>query len=230
MVARIVEMELNDADAMREDGPTVLCFPVNATLEDVFQASICADLRDLFQHTLNGPLTPEKRRTLTIQQTLAAPDLAPRWIGALVALDTHVSFMKDINDVMQLEHYLAHQPDQAVAVCVPLNVPGRMWCETQIAPADGSILSAMAVVDLNTNGTVRSARLSLTGLGVSPVSMHESIKPLHGQPLTEDTVNAVAAAVVHEVDALGFGNDRLANQLVEITRATFKTCRSCDCR
>ena len=226
MNARIIEVELNDADVMREDGPTVLNLPLDATLEDVFQAPICRDLRDLFRRTLNGPLTPEKRSELSIQQALDEPQLAPNWVGALIALNAHINLS---HDAIQLEQYLTHQTDQATAVQIPLNVPGRMWCEARIDPADGPALGVMAVIDLDAHATVRSARMTLTGFGSSPVRLNESIKQLNGHPLTEDTINAVAAAVVQEVETLGFSVNGSTDQLIEMTRAAFKTCRNGDC-
>ncbi|MBN1563834.1 MAG: hypothetical protein JXA10_08340 [Anaerolineae bacterium] len=229
MNAQIVEMELFDTDVMREDGPTILNLPVDATLEDVFHAPICPDLRDLFRRTLNGPLTSEKRGELTIRQTLENPELAPKWIGALIALNAHAAASNTIGDAVQLERHLAHPTDQIASVCLPLNVPGRMWCETQIAPADGPALGAMAVIDLDAQDNVRSARLILTGLGSVPVSINGSLKQLNGQPLTDDTINAVAAAVVQEVAARGFSVKGATDQLAEITRAAFKTCRKGDC-
>jgi CO/xanthine dehydrogenase FAD-binding subunit len=61
------------------------------------------------------------------------------------------------------------------------------------------------------------------------VRLTEAVKPLNGQPLTEETINAVAAAVVQEVETLGFSMNGAADQLVAITRAAFKTCRHGDC-
>lgn len=228
MNARIVELELNDANTtMREDGPTVLHIPANATLASVIDVSICPDLRDLFRRTLNGNLTTAQYAQVTVGEALHTPDLAPQWLGALMALDAHVRLASD--DDVQLNRYLAQTGNGAAAVQIPLNVPGRMWCATQLSPAHGPALGVTAVIDLDRCDNVRHARLALSGLDNHSIQLADSARQLVGHPLDDTAIERVAAAVVDEVQAHGFSLNGTASQLVDVTRAAFKTCRSGDC-
>ncbi len=227
MNARIVELELNDTHHMREDGPTVLHIPADASLASVIDAPICPDLRDLFRRTLNGNLTSAQYAELTVGDALHTATLAPRWVSALLALDAQVKRANDAD--MQLGRYLAQTENGATAVQIPLNVPGRMWCATELAPADGPALGVMAVIDLDNHDVVRAARLALCGLGEKHIQLVDSARQLIGSPLNDTVIELVAAAVVEEVQAHGFSLNGTASQLADVTRAAFKTCRCGNC-
>lgn len=234
MNARIQEVELNDVDLMREDGPTALNLPVQATLQDVFSAPICSELSKLFRLTLNGPITEQRRAELTIGHTLHAPDLAPQWLGVLMALDTHVILPGSDDPDMRLDAYLAlpdaDRPDVA-AIRLPLNVPGRMWCEMHVVPmpAAGSAITAMAVIDLNADQTVRCARLALTGVWSDSVRLSAAAHDLVGKVLDAAAIDRVAAAVAHEVETIGIARNGTVAQVANVTRAALTTCKNGNC-
>jgi CO/xanthine dehydrogenase FAD-binding subunit len=186
-----------------DDAQAWLSLGAQASLQAVYEATASPDL---LRRSLTGVITWQKRNDTTVEKAILSPNLAPQWVGALLALGGRVAIQKEeqeepLPDFMQRE---ASHRGRLAGVRLPLNVAGRVWGASRVArtPADEPIVEAVAVVDLARN-VVRQARLALTGVWRQPVRLTQSSDLLVGGPLNDDHIRKVAAAVEREVTPLG---------------------------
>lgn len=205
-----------------------LVLPADTSLQAVYDASLTpALLRD----ALGSPTTWQLRNETTVRKAILSPQLAPRFIAALLALCTTAKFG---DTELPLEKYLRRaeeRPEMLVALHVPTAVPGRVWAEKHVSrtPADEPIVSVRVVVD-TVNGTVTRARLAFTGAFREHARVAEkAAKVLQGKPLTDDTIAAAAQAASEEVSPPDnfIGSAEYRRELVKIlTRRALEACRS----
>src|SRR5262249_32238354 len=91
----------------------------------------------------------------------------------------------------------ALEPDEllmAVSFAVP--TAGSGWCFTEVARRHGdfALVAVAAVLTLDQESTIASARLALGGVGPVPVRARAAERVLVGQPATEEVFRAAAAA------------------------------------
>lgn len=142
------------------------------------------------------------RNETSIQKALRSPRTAPRWMAALLALGTTITLEGELTEV-PVEHLLErHAQGQVTALHIP--VSGIAWGEACIArtPADDPIVAVAATVGLE-DGTVRQARIALTGVWPEPVRLAQAAATLVGHALDEETILVTARAVEAEVAPQG---------------------------
>jgi CO/xanthine dehydrogenase FAD-binding subunit len=188
-------------DQPYQEGGRSLRLDAQATLDAVFQ---CSDCPEALISGLRGKITWQKRNEYSIERTLTIPGLAPQWIGALLACGARAIFEDGRETLLKDLFMTSRQPRGLAAVQVPLDVPGRLWGEarTGTSPADFPIVWALAVVDV-ADGFVQQARVALTGVWTQSVALAESASKLVGNPLTNEWIDKIAAAVEGEVNPQG---------------------------
>jgi carbon-monoxide dehydrogenase medium subunit len=187
----------------QDDAQAWLSLGAQASLQVVYEANASPEL---LRRTLTGAVTWQKRNETTVEKAMLSPNLAPQWVGALLALGGRVAIQQDeqeepLPDFMRRKE--SHRGELA-AVHLPLNVAGSVWGESHVArtPADEPIVGAVAVVDL-TGNVVRQARLALIGVWREPVRLAQSAESLVGGPLNDDRIQQMVAAVEREVTPRG---------------------------
>lgn len=185
-----------------EEGRT-LSIGAQTLLQSIFQAPECPE--PLIQ-ALGADFNWQFRNEVTVERSILAPGLAPRWIASLLTWGAEV-FFQDEGQKSELADYLLRtgsHPSKIAAIHLPLKVPGRRWGQVGIGrtPADAPIVSSWAVVDL-TEGVVREARLALTGVWREPTRLAKSAKLLVGQILNAESIQQVSSAVANEVNPKG---------------------------
>ncbi len=184
-----------------QEGASRLKLDAQARLADVLAHPNCPVF---LQCTLRGKLTWQKRSEYNIAKTLSAPGLAPQWVGALLAWGAWAVF--DDGSEQLLAELLAagRKPKEITALYLPMDVPGRNWAEARTGSSveDYPIVWAMAVVDSG-SGTVKNARLALSGVWNQSVTLAEAANLLTGQPLSKAVIRQTAEAVEQEVQPKG---------------------------
>ena len=223
-----------------EKGATAyMSMGAHASLQAVYEA---ADSPECIRRALSGALSWQLRNENTVIQAVRSPRLAPQFLAALLALGAKVLVGESAGAATAGEGRLladvlrqaTPQFDAVSAVCVPLDVPGRVCGESRVArtPADAPIVMAIAVVDLDDSrgesATVRQARLALTGAWREPARLAKSAELLVGDALSADRIQQVAAAVEQEVaprdDFYGSADYRRAMSAV-LTRRALEDCQ-----
>ncbi|MBN2305697.1 MAG: hypothetical protein JXQ72_14540 [Anaerolineae bacterium] len=119
MSARVEEVELNGFTLAREDGPTYLSLPAEASLCDVCQFYACPD-------SLSQALKAADRdcANLTVAQALRSQDITGAWLAELVAMYARVTLVEGAD--MSLAAFLnGGMIGNVAAIRVPLNYPLR---------------------------------------------------------------------------------------------------------
>ena len=163
------------------------------------------DCPPLFHRVLTGPLSWQARNEITVRRALTAPQVAPLWVAALLALGATVVLEGEGEQEATLEALLGREVrGKVTALRVQPARPGLRWGEARVArtPADDPIVAAVAVVDME-GDAVRQARVALTGAWPEPVRLAQAPARLVGGPLDQDRIREVAAAVEEEVAPKG---------------------------
>jgi CO/xanthine dehydrogenase FAD-binding subunit len=186
----------------QEDAEAILSVGAEVSLQVVYAVPTCPEL---LRRELSAPVTWQQRNETTVEKAFRSPVLAPQWVAALLALGTHAILREEGEKPLAafLDRTKPYR-GKLVAVHLPLNVAGRVWGASHVArtPADEPIVAVIAVVDL-TGHIVHQARLALTGVWRAPVRLAQSADLLIGEPLKDDRIRQVAAAVEREVTPLG---------------------------
>lgn len=223
-------MTQNQMRVLPADGAAhkTLVVPADTLLQAVYESPLTPKL---LRESLGSPTTWQLRNETSVRKAILSPQLAPRFIAALLALCTTAEFG---DTELPLEKYLRRaekRPEMLVALHIPTAVPGRVWAEKHVSrtPADEPIVSVRAVVDI-ADGTVASARLAFTGAFREHARVAEkAAELLRGKSLTDDTIAAAAQAASEEVSPPDnfIGSAEYRRELVKIlTRRALESCRS----
>ena len=183
-------------DIPYRNGTSRLVLQTGAVLDDVLTHPMCP----VFLHSvIYGKVTWQKRSEFSIDHILAAPGLAPQFVGALLAWGT--GCILDDGGEQPLEAVLAEPGchNRIRTLVLPLDIPGRVWAEarTGSTPTDFPIVWTMAVVDLK-EGVVQQARIALSGVWAQSVTLAKSAGVLVSHPLNEANIHQTANAVMEE--------------------------------
>lgn len=180
-----------------QNGAGRLILHIEAMLDDVLTNAQCP----VFLHSaLSGKVTWQKRSEFSIERVLAAPGLAPQFVGALLAWGANG--ILDDGSEQPLEKLIALPGghNRIGSLALPLEIPGRVWAEscTGSSPNDFPIVWVMTVLDLKA-GLVQDARMALSGVWPQSVALAKSAETLIGAALNEMAINQAADAVMAEV-------------------------------
>jgi carbon-monoxide dehydrogenase medium subunit len=194
----------------------------DASLQDIVD---CEECPPILSQTLVGPLSWQVRNETTVGRALRASRLAPQWIAALLAMGASVTVD---DEEAPVEAVLRREVEGDVTTLhVPLD-GGWRWGEARVArtPADDPIVAAVAAVRVN-DDIVKEARVALSGAWSEAAKLAEAPAALVGDPLDEDRIREVAAAVEREVapqdDYLGSEEYRRSMAGV-LTRRALEAC------
>lgn len=172
-----------------------------ATLQEARESAGCPAL---LRRALGGALAWQDRNRREVSQTLLLGSIAPQWTAAMLALGATVTIEgetapEEVPLQAVMERTVGGKP-----ITLHVNAQNVAWGEAHVArtPADAPIVSAVAGV-WKEGGTVRQARLVLTGVWAKPVGMAESIGRLRGRTLDEQAIEDVAQSVEAEVKPRG---------------------------
>ncbi len=204
-----------------------LILPANISLQEIYSS---AETMPLLREALGSPLTWQVRNETSVRKAVLSPQLAPRFIAALLALDAVAEFG---DGDMPLENYLRRTEtriESLVALHIPTAVQGRVAAESHVSrtPADEPIVSVRAVLDIQ-QGVVAQARLAFTGaFRESARIAAEAGKQLSGKPLDDNTIATVAQFVSEEVSPPDdfIGSEAYRREMVKvITRRALDACK-----
>jgi CO/xanthine dehydrogenase FAD-binding subunit len=188
------------------------------------------DSPPLLRQALTGALDWQTRNRITVLRALRAPQLAPEWVAALLALDAAAVVEGDAGPTqMPLAALVEGQVREDVTVLhVPAGGEDRRWGEARVArtPADQPIVAAVAVVQMS-DDLVEQARVALTGVWPDPVRLATAPTDLVGGPLDADRIQSVAEAVEAEVAPVGDfrgGEDYRRAMAGVLTRRALEKC------
>jgi CO/xanthine dehydrogenase FAD-binding subunit len=160
----------------------------------------------LLRQALTGALDWQTRNRITVLRALRAPQLAPEWVAALLALDAAVVVEGDAGSTqMPVAALVEGRLREDIAFLhVPLADGDQRWGEARVGrtPADQPIVAAVAVVEM-VDDVVEQARVALTGVWPEPVRLAAAPVDLVGGPLDMDGIRSVAEAVEAEVSPEG---------------------------
>jgi carbon-monoxide dehydrogenase medium subunit len=186
----------------------------------------------LLRQTLTGALSWQVRNEVPVRRTLTAPRIAPQWMAALLALDATVTVESDDGSTQVGLDILAQRSTEGTISVLHIPRPsesGVRWGEAHVArtPADDPIVAVIAMVKKE-HGTVRQARIALTGAWPDAARLAKAAVRLVGNPLDEDYIQETAQAVEEEVapkgDFLGSEEYRRAMAGV-LTRRALQACQ-----
>lgn len=180
-----------DADTSGE----VWSIDADASLQEVLESPGCPAL---LRQTLTGSITWQDRNRRQVGRAIAAPRVAPQWSAALLALGATVTMRGEDGLIeVPVETLLEQRPKGEVSA-LHVKTARVRWGAAHVArtPADEPIVAAVAGVEFD-GGTVRQARLALTGAG--PLRLAQAPSQLVGAPLSREGIQAVADAVKQEV-------------------------------
>jgi CO/xanthine dehydrogenase FAD-binding subunit len=193
---------LKDGTAILDEGcdeATVqLCIGAEALLQSVRDAPTCPPI---LYAALGDPLTWQQRNSTTVKDVVFSPNLAARWVAALLALGASLIFTEKEGLLADFLYHMLPAGETLSTVAIPINVPGRVWGESRVAspPASPPIVSAVAVVDLK-DDSVHRARVALTGVGRHPAQLAHAADRLTGHKLGQESIHEVATAVMEEIN------------------------------
>jgi CO/xanthine dehydrogenase FAD-binding subunit len=198
----------------RQEGE-VWTVDADTTLQSLLDSPECPEL---LRRALTGIYSWQLRNETTVRRALGASQLMPQWLAALLALGSVVTVEggdsperhpKPVEGPVAgqapLRDLLEHKVQgHVIALHIPTEGSHTRWGTADVgrAAADEPIVAAFAVVKMNA-GAVEEARVVLTGAWPEPVRLAETPGVLVGEPLSEDRIRAVAAAVEEEVDPQG---------------------------
>lgn len=223
----------NDAIAVisaTDRAPSQLKIPAASTLQALYEHDACPPLLQL---TLSESLSWQQRVDITVAQALLSPMLAPAWIAALLAADTHVVYGENGEKQATLSELL---PGRGLhgrhlqALYAPLDAGCVRWGEAHVArmPGDRPIITAVATVTVS-DGVVRRARLALSGVWHESARLAEAADLLLDHPLDDEHIEEMARAIETEVGPAG---DFLASaayrraMAVVLTRRVLHQCQT----
>ncbi len=223
------ESKQNKIRVLPENGVSYkqLMLPADASLQKVYTSNL---VMPLLREALGSPLTWQMRNETSVRKALLSPQLAPRFIAALLALDAVAEFG---DGDMPLENYLRRTEtriESLIALHIPTDVRGRVTAESHVArtPSDEPIVSVRAVLDVR-QGFVAQARLAFTGAFRESARMAaDAAKLLNGHPLDENTIESVAQAVSREVSPPDdfIGSEDYRREMVKVvTRRALEACK-----
>ncbi len=184
-----------------QEGTARLKLDAQASLADILEHPQCPVF---LQNTLRGKLTWQKRSEYDVSKTLAAPGLAPQWVGALLAWGTWAALEDGTEQPLAELLAAGRKSKEITALYLPLNVPGRNWADarTGSSASDFPIVWAMAVIDTE-NGAIKDARLALSGVWNQSVALANAANLMTGKSLSEAIIQQIVDAVEGEVQPKG---------------------------
>jgi carbon-monoxide dehydrogenase medium subunit len=199
----------------------------DAPLQSVLDSPECSLL---LRQALTGMISWQARNETPVRRPLTSLHVAPQWVAALLALRATVTVEGDARPTEMTLKALLQQRGRGkiTALHVPKETVALRWGAAHVArtPADEPIVAAVAVVAID-GGTVREARVALTGVWPELVRLAEAPAQLIGGPLDEASIRVVAEAVEKEVapkgDFLGSKEYRRAMASV-LTRRALEKC------
>ena len=173
-----------------------------------------ADLQESLQHLLERPETPElikqclqlglvtwqMRDETSLLEGLRQPQYFA-FQAALAALGAQLSSSNGESTPVQSFLKQKTAAKEFAALHIPLAASNRTWSEEHISrtPADDPIVMAVAVVDWN-GEYVKSAQMAMSGVSRQAVYLADQVKALEGNPLTQETIQAVAKEIEAAVE------------------------------
>ena len=159
----------------------------------------------LLVRALTGVLAWQTRCETTVRRALLATRTAPQFVAALLALGATATIRgEDGAGEVSLEALLQDgRVRQADHVRVH-TLRGKRWGEARVArtPTDEPIVAAFALVEL-ADGTVRQARVALTGAWREPARLAKAPGRMVGGPCDHAHIAQVGIAVCDEVAPAG---------------------------
>jgi len=198
------------------------------SLQKVYETLLCPEI---IRRALHGPLSWQKRNSITVEQAVLSPSLAPQWIAALSVLGTRVGCPGDQDDELFLTDYLRRSGSRRSKwdhLCLPLEVPHRRWGAAQVArtKSDKPIVSATAVIDFNRNIVTR-ARLALTGVWRESVRLAQSTHLLLDTTLTEEGIQQMMNDLEEEIITQDISNQPSKYMRAMATTMSTRALREC---
>jgi CO/xanthine dehydrogenase FAD-binding subunit len=151
----------------------------------------------VLRQALTGAISWQVRNEVTVRRALSSPRIAPLWVTALYALGAMVTVDEDGSG----KEVVLAEAGSARPVALHVDTDGLRWGEAHVArtPADEPIVAAVAAVKLD-DDVVQEVRVALTGVWQQAVGLAEAPTELVGEPLDDDTIQAVAKALEQEVE------------------------------
>jgi CO/xanthine dehydrogenase FAD-binding subunit len=167
------------------------------SLQDALERQDCPPL---LRRTLTGALSWQARNEVSIRRSLTSPRAATQWLTTLLALGATVTIEDNHRQTEVPLETVVQRKARGRITALHVDVQDLQWGAAHVSrtPADDPIVSAVAVVTID-EGTVRDARVALTGVWPEPVRLARAPAQLAGSPLNQETIQAVAKAVEHEV-------------------------------
>jgi CO/xanthine dehydrogenase FAD-binding subunit len=172
--------------------------PLQAVLDDPARPPLLAS-------ALTGVLAWQTRNETTVHRGLLATRIAPQFVASLLALGATVTLDGEGgSEELPLEALLEEGRVREASLLRVYAPPGTRWGEARVArtPTDAPIVAAFALVEL-ANGTVRQARVALTGAWREPARLAEAPSRLVGNPFDPAHIAEVGIAVCDEVAPVG---------------------------
>jgi carbon-monoxide dehydrogenase medium subunit len=168
-----------------------------ASLQDVYISARCPVL---LKRSLSGAFTWQNRNRRQVHRSLLSASIAPQWSAALLALGATVTLQGDSGSSEVLLEDLLERRVTGMPLALHVRTEGIRWGEAHVGrtPADEPIVAVVAAVEMR-GGTVRQARLALTGVWPRPVGLAKAAATLAGGALDKDHISSVARAVAQEV-------------------------------
>jgi CO/xanthine dehydrogenase FAD-binding subunit len=167
------------------------------SLQDALERQDCPTL---LRTTLTGALSWQARNEVSIRRSLTSPRAATQWLTTLLALGATVTVEDDDGQTeIPLETVVQRKARGRIS-SLHVDVQDLQWGAAHVSrtPADEPIVTAVAVVTID-GDTVRDARVALAGVWPESVRLARAPTQLAGSPLNQETIQAMAKAVEHEV-------------------------------
>jgi carbon-monoxide dehydrogenase medium subunit len=152
------------------------------------------------------------RNAGTMGGSMALSDPAAEYPAVALALNAVITLQsaKGIRDVLASDYFLglystARTDDELlVAVSFPKVKANQVMVFDELTRRRGDYALCGLAAAFDTNGPqISAARLAYLSMGDTPVLATHAAAALVGQPLTEDTISAAQAALVHDLSPLG---------------------------
>ncbi len=209
-------IDLNGIDELfylREGGGGLRCGAMTRQ-RSVEHSGLAQRLSPLLHEAMPYIAHTQIRNRGTIGGSLAHADPAAELPALALALDARFSVrsLTDARWIPARDFYIglfttAMQPEEMlVEVEFPTLSARSGWAFDEVARQHGNyaLCGAAAVVALEENGTVKSAKLVFLSVGEGPVEASQAANTLIGERPTPDAVRAAAdAAAMQEIDPVG---------------------------
>jgi carbon-monoxide dehydrogenase medium subunit len=152
------------------------------------------------------------RNAGTMGGSMALSDPAAEYPAVALALNAVITLQsaKGTRDVLASDYFLglystARTDDELlVAVSFPKVKANQVMVFDELTRRRGDYALCGLAAAFDTNGPqISAARLAYLSMGDTPVLATHAAAALVGQPLTEDTISAAQAALVHDLSPLG---------------------------